>query len=391
MNPDRADSDPQQQGEPGVRKHRGPGFYLMLALAFGNAHGSLAAEPATETEPENVAESEVGKPPVRIYRSPEERREAGLGTWVTDWLRVSGLLELEKEYQKDYYSGDADITESPRPSQAVQIGLELRLLDWLEGEVVLEAEHDKRYHARADEILLSAELDPWGIKLGRQYLPFGEYFSHFVTGPLLEFGETRATSVIVDYAVNDHIELIGYVFDGELEEAGGGRNTDWGISAEIVSDDESKIFGIGYLSDMAESEEPLLEDVERYYEHQVSGWNAYMLLGFDSFEVTGELVRANRNFTELDSHADRPYAWNLEVAWFPADTLQLAMRYEGSRELAEAPEKRYGVALSWAPGKHLVFSVDYLYGRYASVPTDDEEDAAPEQSHTIGAQISMEF
>ncbi len=354
-------------------------------MVLGLCHGSLASEP----DPESAAEE--NEPAVRIYRSPEERREAGLGTWVTDWLRVSGLLELEKEYQKDVYPGDVELTESPRPAQAIQIGLDVRIFEWLEAEVVLEAEHDKRYHARADEALLSAELDPWGIKVGRQYLPFGEYFSHFVTGPLLEFGETRGTSLIVDYGVNDNIELIGYVFDGELEEVDSGGRTDWGLGAEIVSDDESKIFGIGYVSDLAESEESLLEDIDRYYEQQVSGWNAYLLLGFGGFEVTGELVRANRNFIELDSHFDRPRAWNLEVAWFPSETLQLALRYEGSRELPDAPEKRYGVALSWAPGKHLVVSADYLYGTYASVPAEDEEDALPDHSHTLGAQISLEF
>jgi len=327
---------------------------------------------------------------VKIYSSPSERREAGFGTELTDWLKFSGLVELEKEYRKDKYSGSVDVTESDRPAQSVQFGFNVDLFGWLEGEFVFEVENDKRYHSRLDEGLIGLELDPWGVKFGKLYVPFGEYYSHFVIGPMLEFGETRASSVIIDYAFAETIEVAGYVFNSKVDEVDEGENTDWGVNLEITSEDESIRFGAGYLSDLSETEEPLLED-ERAYERRVSAWNAYLLFGMNQFEFTAEIVKANRSFSELDSNADKPVAWNLELAYFPRDAMQLAARIEHSDEFEDNPEWRYGVSVTWRLSRNLGVSFDYLYADFKSGFVVDDDDNKLGHSHQMAAQFSFEF
>lgn len=40
-----------------------------------------------------------------FYKSPEERREAGLGQKINDWLTISALLEIEREQQRTRLEG----------------------------------------------------------------------------------------------------------------------------------------------------------------------------------------------------------------------------------------------------------------------------------------------
>ena len=46
--------------------------------------------------------------------------------------------------------------------------------------------------------------------------------------------------------------------------------------------------GVGYLSDLAESDERFLRAEGDRYIQRVSAWNAYALFGFDKFEITAE-------------------------------------------------------------------------------------------------------
>ena len=182
----------------------------------------------------------------RIYRSPEERREAGLGRQVTDWLQVSGLIEISKLYQENKSSNGDKLKEYDRPVTSLQLGLNFIFNDWLSAEFIFDTEYD--FEARSSENQLMSEwdegfieisLDDWGVKAGRLYVPFGEYYSHFATGPFLEFGETRGDGIVVDYAINEKLEISGYVFDSEVVRQNHDGSLDWGASIEYASKDES--------------------------------------------------------------------------------------------------------------------------------------------------------
>jgi hypothetical protein len=82
----------------------------------------------------------------------------------------------------------------------------------------------------------------------------------------------------------------------------------------------------------------------------------------------------------------------LELAYFPKENLQIALRVEHSEELAEEPQWQYGIACSWYFGNRFNIAIDYLYGDYKkNVVLDDDDDNVLKHSHTLAALISMEF
>ncbi len=359
-------------------------YFSILLLFLVSLPIALLADKGQVGPPEETIQQ------AKIYRSPEERREAGLGTQLTDWLLFSGLVEVEKEYKKNKFGNSLETTENIDIVTTVQIGLDFSFTDWLEAEFIYEAEYDRRFRDQIDEGLIALDLGKWGIKFGRMFPPFGQYYSHFVTGPLLEFGEIRKTSIIVDYSFNDQLEVSGFVFEGNIDKIGSYNEYDWGLSFEYISENEALRIGGSYLSDLSETDEKLLDDLLNY-ERRVSGWSAYALIGMNNFEVTAEMVHATRAFKEFDPEADKPSSYNIEFAYFPTQSVQLAMRIENTDELEDRPEWQYGAAVTWRIANLFNFTVDYLYGDYKNGFVFDDDDNELDHSHLIAAQIALEF
>ncbi len=343
-------------------------------------------------EHEEDAEAESQQHSARIYRNPEERREAGLGRHVTEWLEVRGLVELEDTEKEIVLVNDREVTENERPVLTLQLGLDFTISEWLTAELIFEAESDgKRDTTVLDEGFLSAEIDEWGLELGRQTVPFGEYYSHFVSGPLLEFGETTAETLIVDYTFDDAFELAGFVFESKADRQGDSDDLDWGARLEYASDDENVIVGASYLSDLAESDERLLREFNDQFQRRVPAWNAYALVGLDRFEITAELLRATKEFTELEAPFDKPSSYNVELAYSLNDSLQVATRYERIDEIEDEPAQRYGVAVTWALNKFCIISVDALFGKFKTGFAFDDDDIELSRTREFGIQLSAEF
>lgn len=339
--------------------------------------------------------SAIQEKTARIYRSPEERREAGLGRQLTDWLKVFGLGELETAYASNHFAGGRDRTDRERPALALQLGLEITYNDWLEAGLIYDFETDgKRKLSGLDEAMVGVDLEPWGFKAGRQYVPFGEYYSHFVSGPMLDFAETRADALVIDYAMSDQLELTGYLFDGDSQRSGSRgfyADWDWGISIDLATANEAIRINAGYLSDLSESDDHILADTGNSYLQRVPAWNANMLFGFDHFEMTAEVIRATRTFKELGRDRNRPFAWNLELAWFPQHSLQYALRLEFSDKLEGQPRWQYGAAATWRPFKNVSLSLEYLRSKNKKDFVLDDEDNALNSRDQVAAQLSVEF
>ena len=347
---------------------------------------------------QNTQHSGPEEPSAKIYRSPEERRDAGLGTQITDWLKLSGLIELEKNYSENNFANNIQNIENNEPQVALQLASEIILSDWLIAELIYDIEYDletnisrEKRQSGWDEALIEATFGDIGIKLGRLYVPFGEYYSHFVTGPILEFGETRGDGIVVDYSFLDSLEFSAYLFDSKVNKQGNSSGQDWGASLEFKTENEAIVFGLGFLSDLAESDESFLADENNAFESRVSAWNAFALYGMDKFEITAEYVQANDRFREFDNNADKPSAYNIELSYLPAPTLQFALRYEQSYELSDQPEQQYGMTSTWRPGKHITVAFDYLHGQYRDGFVLDDDDNPQNNRDLLAAQISLEF
>lgn len=358
---------------------RTPAICLVIGAS---AHtGVFSQEEPTVEDPQDEFVERA-----RFYVSPEERREAGLGTPLTEWLTFYGLLEAEYEHSKIKYRDGESFSEY-FDTEAVQIGLEAEFAENLLGEFVFEMEHDMKFRSFLDEGVLALELDSTAILFGIQNLDFGEYYSHFVTGPLLEFGETRKWALAVEKEINGNTDFIGYVFDNEGSNASG--DTGWGAAMEWVSEDEAIRIGSGYMSDLRQSDDFFVEE-DYINATKVPGWNFYTLIGFDSFEITAEAVTATGYFSMEDERM-RPQAYNLEFAYFTNYDFQIAGRIEHSKDLIDEPDWNSGVAITWLFGKHLILSVDYLHGTFDKPLSMEEDEEYLKYINQIAAQIGFEF
>lgn len=354
---------------------------LCMLLSGAQASGVEMPEEAAESPEVDAA---------RIYSTPSERREAGLHRKLNDWLSVSGLVEVESVFDETSYRGGKADTHTDDTVTTLQLGLDFTLSETIGAEFVYEYEVDSG-DSVLDEGLLSFEGERLGLEAGRMYIPFGEYYSHFVTGPMLEFGETRGNALVLDVAVTGNLDVFAYGIGSEADEEGRSDAIDWGGGFELASDDEAYKAGINYFSDLAETDEQLLGDFNDVYEQRVPGLNAHLLLGFETFEVTAEYVGALRSFDELENDADRPRALNLEVAWFPLPYFEFAARFEASDELDDQPERQYGLSATWLIGRRINVAIDYLYGEYRNGFVFDDDDNELQDRHQVAAQLSVLF
>jgi hypothetical protein len=126
------------------------------------------------------------------YTTREERRDAGVKHEITDWLTASGLLEFEGILQSFSLFDTSSHPQEDDFTKTLQLGLEISPLSWMRGELIYEYDDDDESNKQTiDEAILAFEGGDFELELGKLFVPFGEYFSHFVSGPLLEFGETR--------------------------------------------------------------------------------------------------------------------------------------------------------------------------------------------------------
>lgn len=335
-------------------------------------------------------ETAVDVVPARIYSTPEERREAGMGTGVTEWLTVSGLLEIESERSRENYRGRPD-RETGETEETLQLGAHITVSEAVSSDLVFDYEVETGTSIM-DESAINFESGPWGASAGRLYVPFGEYFSFFVTGPLVEFGETRVTAATLDYSWHDRAEVFAYVFDSEVDTTGGDdEGFDWGAGLELSSTDDAIKAGVSYISDLAESGSGLLDDVDEHYSSRVGGWNAYTMYGMASAVITAEVVAADGKFSGLDAAEDEPLAANVELAWFPDPVYQIAARVEYSDELADEPGWQYGISVAWRIGRHVSLAADYLYGEYRNGFVTDDDDNELRDHHVFAALLGLEF
>ncbi len=362
-------------------------IYFVVSLLVVCSSPLAYSDDNAETESDNAQAHEA----VRIYRNPEERREAGFGTPINDWLTVSGLFEIEKIYKDDYFTNNRSENQDEPRSHTLQFGFEAEFSESLSADFVFEAEYQNELKTKAEEAVLKYDLDDWGFELGYQDLPFGEYYSHFVTGPLLEFGETTGTTLIVDYSINDYYDIFGYIFDGKTRRPGKDTDLGWGIGIEFNNKNESIWAGAGYLSNLAESDELFLQDSNNIYINKVPAWNIYALLGFEQFELTAEYLSATKSFAEFDANKNKPASINVELAWFINHSTQLAFRIENTKEFSKKPRWQYGIAATWRISDRLSISAEYLRGDYKSGFVIDDDDQELDNHHQYGLQMSFEF
>lgn len=331
-----------------------------------------------------------GGEPVRIYHTREERREAGVEHRLLPWLTLAGLGELEWRATRTNFRRSSRHEEQYDAVAGLQLSLTATPWRFLKAEAILDYDSEDR-KVGLDEFSAALESGAWELAAGKQYLPFGIFFSHFVSGPLLEFGETRARSLIAAYGPSDRFDLSIYAYQGHAKPVDSpGDQPDWGLAVEY-SFSSLGMLGASYLSDLADSDGGLLVDSRDRYTSRVPGWSAHAVAGLGRFEFVAEYLGALGSFEELASAYNSPRAWNLELAYYPDDKLEWALRLEGSHELENAAHRRFGVALTWRVLGTASLTVEYLAALYGNGPGQRAAVNEVDLVNQFGAQWNVEF
>ncbi|MGJ8671047.1 MAG: LbtU family siderophore porin [Oceanococcus sp.] len=354
---------------------------------------ALLLSPFTSSAVQPVQETDLAADEDHLaqrYRTREERREAG-GTYeLGGGFSLAGLAELSRESIRYSAVDAASSRDTPREELSLEI-----VLEYAPENSVISAEAVWEYDSISekvlmDEAILALNFKSLEVEMGRYYVPFGEYFSSFVTGPLIEFAETRGKVLQLNYAPLENFELSPFVYQGRsLRMRDREQVLSWGAAFEWEVN-EALTLGASYLSNLADSDEELLADEDNEWSRRVPALSTYVLMGAGAFEFSTEMVSATSSFPELEQNANRPFAWNSELGVSLSDYLSVSLRYETSKEIEDAPERRYGIAASLILPKTFV-TIEYLLADYASGFVEDEQDNELKASASIAAQISFTF
>ena len=316
------------------------------------------------------------------------------GEWV-DGLTLSGAIEVEANYESMDFD-DASVQDTDASDLAlatVELGVDADIVKHVKGHVLFKWEGDPVDVDEGFIILDGEDSVPFYLNVGKLYVPFGQFESHFISDPMtLEIGETNQNALKVGYA-NDWIELSAAIFNGDIDETGDDDHMNSLAGSVVLSLPEGVVpdlaltAGVSYLSNIADSD-GLEGETPGTVSDSVGGFSAFLSASFrDKVFVEIEYLGATDDFAAGELSFDggstfAPRAWNIEVALAPVEGIELAARYEGSDDLGDfAPESQYGVALSYDLFESTSLAFEYLH---ATFQNNDERDL-------LTTQLAVEF
>jgi hypothetical protein len=367
-----------------------PSILLSCLLLTATVVQAQEASPAASFE-ERILNLERSQ--AEIYHTLTGQKEAGLASRIAERITLSGLLEVEAAAGRTRFNDGGRETESGMSLATAYLAFGAKVDDNFSADLsFLYEEGDTPLEV--DEATINYRRGPWNARFGQQYLPFGVYYSHFISDPLtLELGETRATALLAGFE-NDLFSLSGFVFDGAAgKENRANRLDDWGASLTLTPF-EMLTLGGSYLSDLADTDAELLFDEgagTNEWTRRVGGWSAFAILTLGDFDLAGEYLGATRAFADNGApHAGlKPEAWNIEAGYKVRENVEFALRYEESREFFDQPKEQYGAAVSWGPREQVSLSLEYLRGKFDDRYTS--EDRIADKRDLVTVQLALQF
>ena len=370
---------------------------LLLCLPFANP--LLAQNSSDGSEQSLSPEKKVGG-----VKSLEERvkeleeaikRTEPTGRWY-DRIRISGLIEVEAGYGKtDVKDSDEEDEEtSDIDLSNVELNVDAKVSENVEGHVKIAYGDDEIYVDEGFIMLTGPERFPAYLIAGRQYVPFGNYETMFITDPnTLILGETREGAAVAGYRVGEQfVDISVGTFNGGAQTEGDDDAINSFVAAVTAQPLEGLNLGVSYTSNLAASNSFNDEVVDSdNLDSLVGAWSAFVTYAFlERFTLIGEYVGAIDNFKagEIyaadDGNERKPAAWNVELGAVLIDDLSVALRYGGSDDGGDdfLPEAQYGAVLNWCFIKNTNLAVEYLHGEFE----DDYQD-----TDTVTAQLAVEF
>ena len=212
---------------------------------------------------------------------------------------IGGLVEAEAAFE----SGEA--TSSDIVAATVEIALDAEINKNVKAHVQLLWEEEGPIEMDEATIEVAA---PYGltVTLGKMYVPFGLFNSHFITDPeTLELGETNESAALVSYNRGIFSGSLG-IFNGDVDEAGDGDVISDLVFSLTAAPRDDLTFGLSYISDVADSD--LGITAASIIGDTVGGIALFVTFIYERFTIDGEYVGALADFNpgDLIGGGERP-------------------------------------------------------------------------------------
>lgn len=304
-------------------------------------------------------------------------------------LSFPGYLEVGVSYTD---GGEEDTTDVALAE--LDIGLEYSPNDWLSASVLLIYE-DGEDGVNVDEAYASiggSEAVPVVFTVGRLYLPVGEYSSRFCSGVFCTDPLTQSLSESQEDVVQAAYDfglgsVTAGVANGDADEIGADDTIDLYYAVVELQPVDGLAVGLGYVSQLADSDELSGMVPEDGVTDSVAGLSLYVIYERGAFYAQAGYVMALDAFaaadldTDEDGSGDEPKAFNVEVGYEVVTDLQLGARYGMSKEFGDFAEDQYGVAVNYSVFEGAVVGLEYLHSEYAA---DGDEDM-------VAGRFTLEF
>jgi hypothetical protein len=334
----------------------------------------------------------------RIRKVEEKLKDTHLLGGLSDRLSISGVIEAEAGYEDIDYDDPSqeDEDSSDITLATVELGIDADISKYVSGHVLFLWEEDDTEPVDLDEGYITLDgADKLSLyaNIGKLYVPFGYFGTHFISDPLtLELGETRESAVHAGWG-NEFFDIGVSVFNGDVDEADSDNHIESYVVNAALSLPENVLPGLNmslggsYISNIADSD-GLEGEVSGDLKDYVPGLGAFLSLAYlECIFLEAEYVGALDEFEagELGFDAGQqmePRTWNFELACTPAERWTVAAKYEGGDDLGDfLPETQYGAAVSYSLFENTALAVEYLHGEFEN---DDEYER-------ITTQLAVEF
>jgi len=314
-------------------------------------------------------------------------------------VTLSGLVEVDASYAEDYEDNNtSDIVVA-----TVELALDAKVHEWASAHVLFLYEEDDTEDVTVDEAILTlGNLDksPFFLDVGKMYVPFGGYASHFISDPLtLEVGEAQETALLVG-AESAGVYGSVYTFNGDTKEADDDDEINsFGVSLGYAMETDTMAFDVmaSYLNNMADSGgiTDAVSDPEGLND-TVAGAGIQLVAGFGGFAAIAEYVGALDQFETADlafnGEGAEPKAWNVELGYtFPVGMREVtvAVGYQGTDEAIalDLPETRILAGVSVGLFDNTSLSLELAQ----SQDYDEEDGGTGEEANSAILQLAIEF
>ena len=300
-------------------------------------------------------------------------------------IEFSGALEGEFGYIA------AEEDESDFALATVELGADVSLMSNVNGHILfLYEQGGNDDNIAVDEGTIDLKLPvtlPVGLSLslGRMYVPFGQFNSHFVADPFtLDIGETGQIALQIS-ASHEMVEASAAVYNEEVDDSSqiGDMAARVAVSAPegALGEDIGLSLGASFITNMAGTD-GLTDMIGGEVSETAMGLGGFISINAMGVFLEGEIVMALSDVEMPDGETLKPRAFNVELGYsLPNTPIEIAGRFEQLSEDGDNSTNRFGGVVSIG-----------LFDEAASLALEflrtDDGDAA---ENSIVGQLAIEF